>query len=824
MLARMKAEKINLATTKSNADQAETVPVATIKPPDIAPGVVPKGQTAPVAMDSSVYQYAATVAIGQGFPGFPYLSQLATIAEYRSFASAMGTEVTREWISLVGKDDVADKIKAIESEFERIKLREVIQHAVEHDCLFGRAQIYLKLRGHNDDVPLLLHPNTVKKNSLERITTVEAVWTTPSVYNAIDPSAVDFYKPSVWFMLGRTVHASRLLTIITRPLPDILKPAYNFAGMSLSQLAKPYVDNWLRTRQSVSDLIYNFSITALKTAMDQVLQGEDDGAGIIARAKLFKANRNNQGVMLLDKDAEDIVQINTPLSGLHELQAQSQEHMCSVSRMPAVVLTGISPTGLNASSEGELRAFYDWVAAQQEAHWRAPITTVLDLVQLSLFGEIDPDITFTFNPLYQMTPKELADIRQVEASTADTYVNMGALDPSEVRQQLADDPDSGFHGIEVDNAPELPDDLQEGGAPVANDAEGDWDESKHPRAANGQFGSGGGGGAKAKPAPEGFQDFIDMAKSSKTADELYAKILNKKDVPIEVSNWFREKYDPDEILSPKAATKKFFDEVNPSAPAQYAQTPGLNDTERAIETEFHDAVTKNGDKLVKEYRERFGNVIDPDKVKTLNPKFAKNPDLAAAVHEPSSRLSKMIYAAALEEKAANGDTSPTVFTAGGSGSGKSTTQEPALNALGANSDSLIYDSVLSSLPSATQRIDQALDKTKGDVGIAYTNANLERALYLNAKRERSVSIDTLLHAHAGAADTIRKLAEHYKDNPRVKIVVMNNLGKVEDVAKGSIDDVPKYEVYAMRKQLVREAKRLLRENIISREKYDLLIR
>ena len=197
---------------------------------------------------------------------------------------------------------------------------------------------------------------------------VEAVWTTPAGYNALDPAAPDFYKPSSWFMLGQEVHASRLMTVVTRPLPDILKPAFNFAGMSLSQLAEPYVDNWLRTRQSVADLINNFSTTALKTSMDQILQGDDDGADLLNRADLFTATRSNKGLMLLDMEREELVQINTPLSGLHELQAQSQEHMCSVSRMPAIILTGISPSGLNASSDGEIRIFYDWIAAQQEAH------------------------------------------------------------------------------------------------------------------------------------------------------------------------------------------------------------------------------------------------------------------------------------------------------------------------------------------------------------------------------------------------------------------------------------------------------------------------
>ena len=88
------------------------------------------------------------------------------------------------------------------------------------------------------------------------------------------------------------------------------------------------MNNWLRARQSVSDLINNFSIIVLKTAMDQVLAGGDDGDDLFARIKLFTATRSNKGVMALDKDREELEQISVPSAALPNLQAQAQEQMC----------------------------------------------------------------------------------------------------------------------------------------------------------------------------------------------------------------------------------------------------------------------------------------------------------------------------------------------------------------------------------------------------------------------------------------------------------------------------------------------------------------
>jgi phage-related protein (TIGR01555 family) len=479
----------NLRIAKSRAaDKPATAgPRFPLKPPDLMPGVVPAGSTPAVAMDycPGVYEFAGQAYAFdpnfQGFPGYPYLANLATRAEYRAFASTMASELFREWIKIKSKSaDEAEKavddgrIAELEKAIEEYDLRGVFQRVAAQDCFFGRGQISINIKGANDELPLVLSPKTVKVGSLTSFTTVEAIWTSPSAYNAIDPTAPDFYKPREWFMLGKRVHASRLLSIVTRPLPDIMKAAFNFSGMSLSQLAEPYVNNWLRTRQSVSDLINNFSITALKTDMGQMLQGDCDGSDVLNRADFFTLTRSNRGLMLLDNANEDLVQLNTPLSGLHELQAQSQEHMCSVSRIPAMILTGISPSGLNASSEGEIRAFYDWISSQQQSFYKHPLDICIKLLMLNLWGEIDETITFEFNPLWQTSALEESQIRLNNANADTAYLDRGVVSQEEVRDKLSKDPESGYAGIDPGEVPEpVEGELDEFGNPISASGEPD---------------------------------------------------------------------------------------------------------------------------------------------------------------------------------------------------------------------------------------------------------------------------------------------------------------------------------------------------------------
>jgi phage-related protein (TIGR01555 family) len=309
--------------------------------------------------------------------------------------------------------------------------------------------------------PLPISRNKIKKGGLRRLGIVEPLWTYPNNYNADDPLRSDFYVPQSWFVQGKLVHASRLLTFIGRDLPDILKPAYVFGGLSLSQMLMPYVDNWLRTRQSVSDLIYNFSTMVLSTNLAAAMQpgglGNNAGDELLSRVTAFNLFRSNRGLMVVDKDTEGLDNVAVPLGTLDHLQAQSQEQMASVQGIPLTVLLGITPTGLNATTDGEIRVFYDWIHAQQEDMFADHLKAVMNIIQLSEFGDIDEDIEAEFLPLWELDAAGLAAVMKTNADTDIGYIDAGVLRPEEVRQTLASDDDAArYTGIKLSDPPPEP--------------------------------------------------------------------------------------------------------------------------------------------------------------------------------------------------------------------------------------------------------------------------------------------------------------------------------------------------------------------------------
>jgi phage-related protein (TIGR01555 family) len=412
---------------------------------------------------------------GLEFLGYPYLAELAQRPEYRRIVEIIAQEATRKWIRITSADDGdddeanddarSDKIAKIIEEMDRLNVREVFKTISEQDGFYGRSHLYIDT-GDSDNPEELKTPigdgdgkiskAKVNKNKpILALRTIEAVWTYPTNYNSNDPLKGDWYNPDMWFVMGKQVHVSRLLCFIGRPVPDLLKPAYSFGGLALTQMAKPYVDNWLQTRQSVNDIISAFSVFVLKTNMSAVLQGGGMEAEM-ARAAIFNNLRNNRGLFMVDKDLEEFDNVSAPLGSLDALQAQSQEHMAAVCGIPLVKLLGITPQGLNASSEGEIRVFYDSISAYQEAFFRDNLTKVLKFVQLSLFGEVDKAITFQFEGLHSLTEKEQAEARKFDAETDIMYIDGGVVSPDEVRAKLASNPNTPYH-IKADDegAPDL---------------------------------------------------------------------------------------------------------------------------------------------------------------------------------------------------------------------------------------------------------------------------------------------------------------------------------------------------------------------------------
>jgi hypothetical protein len=315
------------------------------KPP---PGVVPDGSTS-LAMDDNINAMvgwagnalASVVSEGLTFFGYAFLSELAQRPEYRRIVETISNEMIRKWIRISAKGDEEDKggrVAEVGEFFEEIKVREHFQTCANYDGYFGRGHLFLdigqrptadwrdELKTDIGDGRNAATRHKVAKGFFHGIQPIEPVWCYPTSYDSINPLKKTWYNPDHWFVMGTEIHASRFLKFVGRPVPDLLKPAYMFGGLALTQMAKPYVDIFLETRQSIADLIHSFSVFWLQTDLSTVTQlGVDQ---LKERIDLFNDLRDNKGLMALNFGSEELGNIAVPLGTLDQLQAQAQEHIC----------------------------------------------------------------------------------------------------------------------------------------------------------------------------------------------------------------------------------------------------------------------------------------------------------------------------------------------------------------------------------------------------------------------------------------------------------------------------------------------------------------
>jgi len=321
-------------------------------------------------------------------------------------------------------------------------------------------------------------PASRERRRIRGLRAIEPMWCYPSQYDANDPLKASWYQPETWWVMGKEVHRTRLLTFVSNPVADMLKPAYSFGGLSRTQMAKPYVDFWLRNRTSGSDMLNTYSIPVLATDLDVTTM--DEGSEVIQRVLAANVLRDNQATMVINRDSETYEIKQSSLAGVKDLVGQSAEHMCLPGRLPIVKFFGDQPSGLNASSEGVIRLYYDNVKAAQESLIRESIQTIVNLVMIEMWGETDDDIVFVFNDLWQLDEAGKAAVQKTKADQRAVDIEAGVVSPEEGREAAAHDPDSQYAGLDLSKP--LP-------QPEESDLFGDPDDPGGENAEGGEAGS-----------------------------------------------------------------------------------------------------------------------------------------------------------------------------------------------------------------------------------------------------------------------------------------------------------------------------------------------
>jgi len=228
--------------------------------------------------------------------------------------------------------------------------------------------------------------------------------------------------------------------------------------------------------------------------------------------------------------------------------------------------------------------------------------------------------------------------------------------------------------------------------------------------------------------------------------------------------------------------------------------------EPAIGADLRRRWTEDFDAVQREYEQNpeseGGVVLNTDVARELSPEYRDDRTRSADVHEAASDFVKAMYARRLARPTQEGYESRVLFSAGGTGAGKTS----GLKQVDVGNPEIIYDTNGNNVPSTRNKIDAALEAGR-DVEIVYThrdpiesfeNGVIPRTMRMMRDQGSGRTVPTYIHAetHAQANAAIRELAEIYADDPRVTIrVVDNSRGKdnATEIPLESLPTVPSQE-------------------------------
>ena len=310
-------------------------------------------------------------------------------------------------------------IEAIGQPLEELTISEAIATAAIYGRLYGDGFLFIGLNdGKDNSEPVDL--TAIK--SIDWVATkhryqVGLDYTRDSYHVYIDPSQQS---------LGNLVfHKSRVIRIPGIKLHGQM--IYDNGGYNDSVIQSVYRE-YLAYKKAVissSEMISSHSVFkyGLKNLKSLVLSGKE--SALKQRFSSLIEGLSTVGGLLFDKDTEDAEFITRSYGGVDRILKQLQDWFVGAADMPRGKIFGTAASNsLSDASEGERWAWNEYVARYQQARIY-PAHHKLALYILASQGISDISYNHSYPAHYQMSEKQIAEIKKLNADTDKIYFDMG---------------------------------------------------------------------------------------------------------------------------------------------------------------------------------------------------------------------------------------------------------------------------------------------------------------------------------------------------------------------------------------------------------------
>jgi len=359
-------------------------------------------------------------------------------------------------LGLKETDEITQYIKKA---LDRLKWEDSASTAIKWSRLYGGALgVMLINDGGGIDEPL----NWRRIKDIEEIRVYERAVVYPDYsslykYDPQDPtrSATPRFGMPEYYQVNSIygqfwVHESRCLIFKNGIVPErTMQPFYRFWG----------IPEYIRIRRELRETLTSHStgVKMLERSVQAIysmkgladLLATDEGMNIvIRRLQAIDMARGILNSIAIDNDGESYEFKNIQMAGVKDTIDTTCNLLSAVTSIPQTILFGRSPAGQNSTGKSDLENWYNYVEKIQKLNLRDNMSRLVDVVVAAgqYRGIIveKPEINLAFNPLWSMSETEKVAVDQQKAQTqlvraqaAQMYVDMGVLQPSEIRRGLA---------------------------------------------------------------------------------------------------------------------------------------------------------------------------------------------------------------------------------------------------------------------------------------------------------------------------------------------------------------------------------------------------
>lgn len=351
-------------------------------------------------------------------------------------------DMTREWR---GWKADPDQIELLEEVERKLQVQQKLQSALIKARLYGGAAIVIGVDVGNPEEELdlelvgidtLKFLHVVSKNNLRAGPIIHDIsskyFGEPEFYEARQepvskqfpqaetvPLAANYNKTQI------KVHPSRVVKLIGIDTADQM--LQDIWGDSVLQAVNDSVKMCGLVTGSLATLIAELKVDVIKIPELKSILSTDAGTRkMLGRFSAANVAKSTVNTILIDGN-EEWQRIQASLVGVPDVLMTYLQIAAGASDIPATRFLGMSPKGLNATGESDIRNYYDRLAAEQSTILTPTINTLDEVLIRSALGDRPPEVWYEWNSLWQLSDNDKAEIALKKAQTYQIDVNAAQL-------------------------------------------------------------------------------------------------------------------------------------------------------------------------------------------------------------------------------------------------------------------------------------------------------------------------------------------------------------------------------------------------------------